>query len=246
MAIVAGVFYLYSVQKQSHVALNPDNFCPATTLPVEMTALVIDATDSLNRVQQSSVRNIIEKLVSNTPRHGALAIYLVSTDPEVQSEPVFFRCNPGRGDEIDPIFGNPQKVEYLWKTGFQEVLDEQLTRTLESEGANSSPIMESVLWAAIQHFDKDGYSDIPRNLVVISDFLQHTNGYSHYRSQPNFAVFERSQYYRKIQSDLEDVNVHLWQIRRNSRHQNADLEKFWEVFFRAQGAVGVTYSHLPG
>ena len=246
VAALAAVFYIYYSKQKSHVALDEDTNCPTSSPPSHITALVVDATDALNQVQQSSVRNVVDQLVAEIPRFGALAIYVVSTDSETQSHPIFYRCNPGRGGDIDPMFGNPEKVENLWKKGFRNALNEELDKNLDSGVANSSPIMESVLWVAIQHFDKLGHDQVPRTLAVISDLLQHTDGYSHYRTRADFSTFENSQYYRKVRANLLGVEARLWQIRRNTERQNSDLEKFWRTFFQAQGASNVSFQLLPG
>ena len=246
IAVLAGIFYMYSSQMKSHVALDANTNCPTSSLPSHITALIVDTTDSLNPIQQSSLRNAIDQLVAEIPRYGALAIYVVSSDPEAQSQPIFYRCNPGRGGEIDPMFGNPERIENLWKKGFRNVLTEEIAENLANGVATSSPIMESVLWVAIQHYDKLGYDKVPRTLAIASDFMQHTDGYSHYRTDPDFSEFESSQYFRKVRSNLLNVNVRLWQIRRSTERQNSDLEEFWNAYFRAQGALSVSFELLPG
>ena len=246
VVIFGFVFYTYFDRVESHVALDATTHCPTSSPPTHITALIVDATDVLNEKQKVSVRNIVDRLVSDIPRYGALAIYLVSTRSDTQSQQIFYRCNPGRADDIDPVFGNPERVEYLWKTGFRNVLDEKLDENLDHGVMNASPIMESVVWVSIEHFDKPGHDEVSRTLAVISDFLQHTDEYSHYRVQPEFNSFENSQYYRKVRSNLINADVRLWQIRRNTERQNSNLEQFWNTYFRAQGASSVSFELLPG
>ena len=246
IVIFGFVFFKYFERVESHVELDAATHCPTSSPPTHITGLIVDITDALNEKQQVSVRNIVDRLVSEIPRHGALAIYLVSTNADTQSQPIFYRCNPGRADDIDPVFGNPERVEYLWKTGFRNALDEKLDENLNQGVLNSSPIMESVVWVSIEHFDKPGHDSVPRTLAVISDFLQHTDEYSHYRTRPDFNSFENSQYYRKVRSNLIDTDVRLWQIRRNTDRQNSSLEQFWSTYFRAQGASSVSFELLPG
>ena len=240
------LYYLSISQSKKHIALNPKNHCPLQVPLSHVTVLIVDATDPLNRIQKKSVNNLLNKLVAEVPRYGAFVIYAVSTDEEHRSQPVFFRCNPGRGEDIDPMFGNPQRVENLWREGFRASLNEELEKNLESGTANSSPIMESIQWATVQEFEPSDRTDIPHQLVVISDFLQHTNQYSHYRVKPDFPTFENSKYYRKVRANLIGADVILWLVRRNSKVSNALLKKFWETYFRAQGADEVHVENLPG
>ena len=246
VSIFALIFFFYVSAKENYVKLNPDNHCPEVKPLKQLTVLVLDTTDSLNRAQKSSVKNVVEKLVSSTPRYGALAIYAVSPDEQRQSQSIFYRCNPGRKSEIDPKFANPAKIEQEWKEGFHLPLNDTLERNLESGGANSSPIMESIQWVAIQEFGPLADVGIPLKLVVISDFLQHTTGYSHYRVHPIFSGFENSQYYRKVKANLQDAQIELWFVRRNTGRQDSSLENFWRTYFLAQGTNSVSIEHLEG
>ena len=246
ISIFTLIGFMYVSATKNYVALNPDNHCPEDKFLNHLTVLVMDTTDSLNRAQKSSVKNVVEKLVSSTPRYGALAIYAVSPDEQRQSQSIFYRCNPGRKNEIDPKFANPAKIEQEWKEGFHLPLNETLEKNLESGGANSSPIMESIQWVAIQEFGPLADADTPLKLVVISDFLQHTTGYSHYRVNPNFSSFENSQYYRKVKANLQDAQIELWFVRRNTGRQDSSLENFWRTYFQAQGAKSVSIEHLVG
>ncbi len=246
IAVFGYFFLLYMNQKVNHVSLDKNTYCPIDTTPAEVTVLLVDTTDKLSKIQQSSIENIVEKLVSEIPRYGALAIYTVSTNPDVQSNPVFYRCNPGRGSEINPLVGNPQKVEKSWKDGFKGVLSTELSKTLNTNSADASPIFESIQWITIQQFEKLGNDSVPRSLVMMSDFLQHTSDYSHYTSSLDFQKFENSQYYRKIKANLQNVRVEMWQIRRNSGRQNASLTEFWKTYFRSLGTTNISFNQIPG
>ena len=248
--LVVSVFgyggYLYYDQTRSYVEIGKDDYCPVNSPLAEISVLLIDVTDKLNEVQKTSILNIVDRLVANVPRYGAIAIYVVSPDPQKRSNPVFFRCNPGVASEIDPKFGNPDRVAQKWRDGFRMPLDSELKKNLESESADSSPIMESIQWTAVKHFDNPEQGELPKKLVVISDFLQHTDGYSHYQSRPNFSKFEDSQYFRSVRAQLKGVDVQLRVIRRNTTKQNQPLEEFWRSYFRTQGSNQVSLQFLSG
>ena len=239
-------FYLNFSQSKKHIELSRENNCPLHAPPSHVTVLIVDATDPLNRIQKSSVNNLLDKLVSEVPRYGAFAIYTVSTDEEHRSQLVIYRCNPGRKEDINPMFGNPERVEKKWKDQFRKSLNDEMKKSLESGTANSSPIMESIQWAVVKQFEPSERTAIPHRLVVISDFLQHTSEYSHYRIKPDFPTFENSKIYRKVRANLIGADVSLWLVRRNSKVSNALLEQFWEAYFRAQGADEVHVKNLPG
>lgn len=215
--------------------LRKDNHCPVEIPISHITVLIVDVTDTLNIAQKKDVDNLVDKLVSKIPRYGAFTIYTVNPDDDQQATQVFFRCNPGRGDEIDPMTGNPKKVEKLWLEGFRAPLSEALSKNLNSGTANFSPIMESIQWVAIQEFEDSDRRGISKQLVVISDFLQHTRDYSHYRTKPDFSVFENSNYFRRVRTDLTKIDVVLSFVRRNSNNSSESLKQFWKMYFNAQG-----------
>ena len=247
VAVAIGlVFYWQKVLTDSHIVLRTEDHCPRDIPPSQITVLIVDSTDPLNNVQHLSVNNLLDRLVSEIPRYGAFAIYAVSTDENYRSRPVFFRCNPGRGKDIDPMLGNPNKVERQWKEGFRAPLDAELAKNLQSGSENSSPILESIQWASLQQFEPTDQVDLPHKLVIISDFLHHTKNFSHYRERPDFNTFEKSEYYRNIRANLLETEVTLWFIRRNSRVSSEFLKQFWESYIRAQGAIEVSINDLAG
>ena len=246
-AIGVFAFTKYLDLKDDHVALDKSTYCPTDSANLtKFTALLVDTTDRLSEIQQSSIVNVVDRVISQIPRYGALAIFTVSTDPEVQSQPLLMRCNPGRKSEIDPLIGNPEKIEKEWEDGFKNAVSDELKRSLEADSADSSPILESIQRISIQQFDKIEYDLVARSLVVVSDFLQHTSDYSHYRSVPNYSDFESTQYFRKIKVNLQSVDVEMWQVRRNSSRQNERLREFWEDYFRACGVATISFNQLSG
>ena len=240
------IFYWQNILTDSHIALSTKDYCPRDKPPSHITVLIVDATDPLNKVQQLGVNNLLNSLVSEIPRFGALAIYAVSTDEGHRYRPVFYRCNPGRGKDIDQMLGNPKMVERQWKEGFRGPLDVELAKNLQSGSANSSPILESIQIASLQQFEKKELIDVPKKLIVISDFLHHTKNYSHYRERPDFNVFKKSEYYRSKRANLSGTEVVLWFVRRDSRVSSESLQQFWKTYIRAQEANEVSINELAG
>ena len=250
VALVSGG-YFYIDQKEKRPVLSKEDFCPLGEAPHHVTVLVVDASDPLNKVQKLSLNNLVDKLVKEeVPRYGAFVIYAVNTDESYRSKPVFYRCNPGYseddGNTIDKIFENPKKIKRQWREGFRVPLDKELNRNLESGSASSSPIMQSIQWAVVEQFQAPDRANVPHRLVIVSDFLQHTKEYSHYRTKPDFSIFEDSNYYRHVRTNLLGVDVSLWFIRRESSTSSESLERFWESYFRVQGSNKVQINHLAG
>ncbi len=246
VSAIIGLFYFQHIESKHRIVINKEDFCPRDETVSQVTAIIVDATDPFNAIQKLGVVNLLDELISEIPRYGALAIYAVSTDESIRSSPVFFRCNPGRGQDIDPIFENPEMVEKQWKEGFRGPLEQEMKKNMESGSANSSPILESIQWVALQQFKREKSAHVVNRLVVISDFIHHTTDYSHYRNRPDFKGFESSNYYKKTRVKLRGSNVALWFVRRNTRVSIESLKKFWQDYLRAQGADEVSVNDLAG
>jgi hypothetical protein len=220
--VLAFGFYLLIVTRESHVALDPETYCPKAG-PHAVTAVIVDTTDALNLVQRTDLMNEIEKLIAAVPRFAALEIYAVGPVEEEPPQPVFRKCNPGRAAEISEWTGNPTMVERDWREGFREPLEKVLARMLTASEAASSPILESIQWVTINALTSPGRSELPRRLVVVSDLLQYTAGLSHYQGVGEFATFAQTPYYRRIRAPLDGVTVDLLMVRRDTQRRSRKI-----------------------
>ncbi len=247
MFVLAYGFYLFLATTRSHVELDPNSYCHKSG-PKSVTAVIIDTTDALNVVQRTDLMNEMESLIAAVPRLGALEMYAVGPVAEEPPQPVFSKCNPGRADEISELTGNPIMVERNWREGFREPLESVLKRILAPAGANSSPILESIQWVVINALTAPGRSKVPRRLVIVSDFLQHTVGLSHYRSAVDFTAFARTAYFRRVRAPLEGIAIDMLVIRRTTGAgvQGRALIRFWTDYFDTQGAKRVRIVDLAG
>lgn len=240
-------FYLLLLARGSHVALDRETYCPEAG-PHGVTAVIIDTTDAVNLVQRTDLLNEIEKLIAAVPRFYMLEIYAVGPVVDEPPQPVFNKCNPGRASEISELSGNPRMVEREWREGFRKPLEQVLVRMLAPAGANSSPILESIQWVTINALTAPGRSEVPRQLVVISDLLQHTSGLSHYRGAVPFTTFANTLYYRRVRAPLKGVKVDLLVLRRDTKTklQGSALYRFWREYFDAQGVQSLRMVELVG
>ena len=245
-AIVGGVL-LFLETREEHVALDPETYCPQAG-PHALTAIIIDTTDALNLVQRTDLTNEIERLVGTIPRFGALEIYAVGSVENDPPQPVFSRCNPGRADEISELTGNPRLVERKWREGFRQPLEKVLAGMLAPGEADSSPIMESIQWVAVNALTAPGRDSIPLRLVLVTDLLQHTRSFSLYRGVQPFQSFSQTPYYLRVRAPLEGVAVDVLIVRRQTRARidRPSLVRFWVDYFDAQGANGLRIVDLAG
>lgn len=241
-------FYLLIATRQTHVELDAASNCPKDG-PSSITVLVIDTTDPLNLIQRTDLLNEVESVLATIPRFGAFEMYAVGPVEEEPPRPLFSRCNPGRASEISPLTGNPSMVEQQWREGFRAPLDKVLSQMLANAQANSSPILESIQWVAINALTLPTRPNISRRIVLVSDMLQHTSGLSHYREAAmSFDAFSKTPYFLRVRAPLNDVAVDLLMVNRAavSPAHKPKIINFWTDYFDAQGASRLRIVDLSG
>lgn len=211
---------------QARVTLD-ESFCPADG-PTAVTAVLIDRTDVLNPVQQAHVREELLAVSDEVPTRGLFAIYSVGSTEEGLLQPEFWLCNPGRGDELSELTGNPRLAEQRWKEFFGGPLQQVFDSMLDGGAAQASPILESIQSVALTAFSQAGVADKPKRLVIVSDMLQHTSGLSHYRGDLDFSKLRADPYYQKVRTDLGGADVRILYVHRPTA---ASIQDEWHLQF---------------
>lgn len=244
---VSGGLYLLWQARSSHVAIDSNTWCPKEGA-YSVTVVLIDRTDAISSLQRADIETQIRDIVVDVPRFGALELYSVGPVEIEPLRPEFKMCNPGRGTEIDPLIGAPELVERRWRTGFEAPLSRVLDELLESGEAATSPIMESIQSLGVTAFSGKPREDIPKQLIVVSDMLQHTSGFSQYREATPFSSLRITPYYRTVRARLDGVNVELLYLRRDTAKnvQTKGHIEFWQEYFADQGAILSRVLQLAG
>ena len=231
---IGGAYFWYESQQTEL----DETFCP-TSGPVSVTAVLIDRTDTLNAVQQDDVRQRLNGLRDSVPIHGLLAVYSVDSTEEGLLKPEFRLCNPGRGEELSKWVANPRLAQMRWEELFGHPLQEVFDSMVEGGSADSSPILESIQSVALSVFTGEKVKNAHKELIVVSDMLQHTVELSHYRGENNFGRLRASNYYRRIHTNLDGAKVSILYIRRPTAKaaQSKEHVLFWKEYFLDQNAV---------
>ena len=197
VALVGVAVGAYVLSRRSYVETDAATLCPVDEPPAEVVALVLDMSDKLNEVQLLAVRNHLERLLySELPRFAYVETYAVQDRAGAVAEPVIGLCNPGKGDDLNRIYQNPELARKRWEQDFADMLSTKLDALLESPDSASSPIFEAIQAVAVRAFGKPSYDGVAKRLIVVSDLLQNVPGKgssgSHYRGVPDFDEFRSS------------------------------------------------------
>lgn len=237
--MVGGVYF--SVAKGNR-ALD-DDLCPTT--PSSITVLLVDVTDPLTVAQRQDFQNQLARLRNAIPRYGKLIVAKVDSTSDTLLDPVITRCNPGTAADASEWTGDPKGLEKLYREGFEEPLDQVFEGLSRASGADRSPIFESVQSVALTELLTPDAVDHPRKLVIVSDLLQNTEALSFYSGLPSSDALHASPAFRRVRSDLRDVDVEIWMLERSDapRTQPRALVELWDRAITEQGGtVGRVYN----
>lgn len=231
-------FAVQTAKHQEADRFDKTTFCPKDG-DTSITVIMIDQTDPLSPVQQASLRNELEKVRDGIPTHGKLEIYAVGTTVSETLKPVFSMCSPGHGREVSGLDANPQLIERRWKESFDKPLDKILEKLLSAPAAKESPILESIQSIAVTTFNKPSSEKAAKQFVIASDMIHYTPEFSLYQPPSNYEELRETDYFRKMRSHLQDVDVEILMFRRNNalKVQNKAFVDFWDAFFSDQGAT---------
>jgi hypothetical protein len=252
VALIGVAIGAYVLSRRSYVATDAQTLCPTDEPPAEVVALILDMSDRLTEVQLLSVRNHLNRLLyDELPRFAYVEAYAVQERAGVVAAPVIGLCNPGKGNDLNRIYQNPELARKRWEQDFATVLSAKLEELLAAPDSASSPIYEAIQAVAVRSFGKPDYDGVPKRLIVVSDLLQNVqgkgNGASHYRGVPDFAEFKASPYFSAVRADLNAVRVHLYYMNRSDhRIQGPEHIRFWDDYFGAQGATVMTVERIFG
>lgn len=235
--LVAGGVAMYIIIVPPDKTLN-DKLCPAEEGPSSIRVVIVDATDPYNPIQWQNIENRLSNIKEEIPRHGLLAIFSVTQSVQKTLQPEIELCNPGSGEKLNIWTANPELARRRWERSFVSPID-SIISNINTEGPRSrSPIMETIQ-AAKAHVG--AYDTEDQNLVIVSDMMQHTEGYSHYGAgPPDYDDFESAALDEKLSVDLSGWDVEILYARRGQAESPVQGRRhvdFWDRYFLENGAT---------
>lgn len=233
--LVGAVAFFYFRSVLGNRALDEVTLCPSEVDKV--TAVLVDVTDPMNTPQRQDFRNQLDQLLSQISRYEKLVIVKVDPVGDSLLIPVITRCNPGSGSDVSDVDGNPAKLEKQHREEFVAPMEQAFDSLMDANGANRSPVMESIQSVSLSEFQKAGFEGKPKRLIIASDLLQNTDQVSFYKGLPDPNEFVTSQRFHRVSTDLSDIKVELWMLQRDDSNQTQPkaLPLFWERIIGEQG-----------
>jgi hypothetical protein len=151
-------------------------------------------------------------------------------DPKV----IYVGCTPGSAADANPIMQNPKMIEAAWQNDFYAPLIETVENAMIEDRQPSSPITEAIYAIADRADFQEGREQ--RRIVLVSDLMQHSEGFSFYKVGADYDAF--------LSTDLAETFPKMSKIEVVARivpRQMYDLpmgevKAFWRAYFAQAGA----------
>jgi len=259
-----GFYFLSSMTKELEL---DDYGCPKENGPNAVTTIIFDKSETYTNDQVTDIKSSFRAWLSgkepaikgrdiNLEQFAVgnlIQLYVTdqgSLDIAQGLTPVAQQCIPKDFKDANIYFENPAFVEkrqnqFLLK--FNDAIDSLLE---ESEG--KSPILETLIRVSnSESFQM--HSDKPRHMLIVSDMLQNSDKYSHYRSSQgtSWEIFEDQMsdtIYVKVRFNTLKVQI-FYATRQNPRDrklQTQELVDFWSKFFKNSGADVTDWIRIDG
>lgn len=210
LAAVGGLVFV-KLSAAAHVQRSKDTLCPVDG-PEAVTVVLLDATDDLPEPSKIQLRTRLVDVAETLRPNEQLELRILSP-AEPGGVRLFLKCNPGDGLGLSEWTDNPEMARRRWLREFRQPLDSALAEIGPAEAA-TSPIMKAIQRIALESFDGRRRADVPKRLIIVSDMIEHDQDYSQYTGDLSYERFQASPAYKKLRTDLDDVEVTIEYLQR--------------------------------
>jgi hypothetical protein len=219
--------------KRSRPVVEADTNCP-TSGPQVVHALMFDRSDPISGQQAQRIKFAVNELKRTAAFAYRFDIYTFEGDAKNVLLPVLQICSPGKPEDANELYQNPEMVRRRYEERFSSVLDATIKDLLRESTRQDSPIIESLRAAALTSFGPVDESRTKLRLTMISDMVQHSAQNSHFRAEPNFQQLSKNQIWASLRPNLKQAEVDILYLLRPSAKrggtsiQTRGHQLFWE------------------
>jgi hypothetical protein len=206
----------------------------------DQTVILVDQSEALTETHRRFALTFIKDYVADDARFPVRSRIALFTFSKLNFEsrdspnlkPSSDLCRPpSHGNEL---YENNRKITKGFYDRFLIPVTGALEQSLTTEVGERSPILETLQLVSRSQEVEDGGR---KTLIVVSDMLQNTEAFSHYRDRSSYEDFVRSGFARDVQADFRDWDIMVIYLRRyrDRRLQQAAHVDFWQRYFHDAG-----------
>lgn len=231
----------------SNKEIDKSTLCPSDPVNIYST-IIFDKSDSYSEVQKLFLKRYFDTFKNSLDVGEKVSIFFLDDDRQLNMDPLLVLCNPDDGTNANPIYENPKKLKKQWTEKFSERLDFVLDKGLTQSTLDSSPILKLIQGVSINGFPTNDAKPSKKRLIIVSDMLEHTSEYSHYKQKVDFSKFRNSSYFNQLTSYLDGVEVYILYLpRKGAEHiQTMQHAQFWDEYISSMGGVIIMITRMPG
>jgi len=233
MISVFGLFALIAFNAPPAIA--EESACRIDGKDPAHTMLLIDQSDPFNPNDFGWVREFMDVEARRLPKYGRLTVVTPNSADPYEPDYIYSKCSPGSIEDANPILQNPRMIDDTWREYFYEPLKDSVEAALTDTEQPSSPLTEAI-YTVLDRADFQP-TQPNRRFVLVSDLMQHSDGFSFYRSGADYGGFGETRLAGEVPG-MEGVDV----VARIVPRQNYDLpiaevKTFWAAYFNKAGAT---------
>lgn len=217
--------------------------------PVEQTAILVDQSEALTEGHRRFAKKFIEEYAGDErklPVGSRIMLFTFSRLDFSDQNPSGpnFRPNPDLcrpRSEGNELYENNKKITRTFYLRFLAPLSDALDRSLSQELGERSPILETLQFISrSQDIEEWGKR---KTLIVVSDMLQHTDAFSHYRDPRTYEHFQ-SKVAKDVRADFRGWDIVVIYLRRyrDRNLQQQDHLDFWQRYFYDSGGKMIQWA----
>jgi hypothetical protein len=232
VVLIAALAYAAWYFKTTRVLLDAQN-CPVAG-PRAIHMIIFDRSDPITRQQAQRIEQLMQRYKGEALFGYRFDLYTFEGDTKNVLEPILRICSPLRFEDANEIIQNPERIKQAYDRDFSAVLDRTIRELLVESTRDNSPIVESLKAAAITSFGPVDKGRIPLRVTLVSDMVQHTALYSHFKSEADFSALARNSAWATLRPDLKGASVDiLYLLRPTAKRGGAAIQSrghqaFWE------------------
>jgi hypothetical protein len=208
--------------------------------PTDQTVILVDQSEALTDTHRRFALGFIKDYVADDARlsvRSCIALFTFSKLNFDSAGSPSFRprsdlCRPpSQGNDL---YENNRKITKDFYLRFLVPVTTTLEQSLTTEVGERSPILETLQLISRSQEIADGGR---KTLVLVSDMLQNTTAFSHYRERRSYDDFVRSGFASDVKADFRGwdvIVVYLRRYRDRQLQQGAHVD-FWQRYFHEAG-----------